>query len=351
MSELFEYKQAMDGLHYTDEQKKILAEQALRAAEREVSRRRKPVWRTALIAAAVAAVLMVGAGATGVLKSAVDALSPIFGGNASQTQVIDKIGRPIGASATDNGVTITADAIIGDTYNAAIVYTIRRDDGTPLLPEGTDARSLLMGGFSGTRLKVTGGSHGSAWFVDEVPGDDTIQLVQTISADMPITKGAATAEFEDLRGWDDAAGEAVTLIEGHWKFRFDVDYEDSSVTLGGGETFQQSGMTFTVDSVSVSPVAVKVDYTVDSEVRWSDAPSGRESEEDSRQMERYFENVEILLTKKDGTVIDMSSSGGGIRPDHGVTVCDKGEVFEEIIPLEELESISVGGIVYPISAA
>ena len=330
MSELFEYKQTMDGLHYTDEQKKLLAEQALRAAGQAAPRRRKPVWRTALIAAAVAAVLMVGAGATGVLKSAVDSLSPIFGGSAAQTEVIDKIGRPIGASDTDNGVTITADAIIGDTYNAAIVYTIRRDDGTPLLPEGTDARSLLMGGFSGTRLKVTGGSHGSAWFVDEVPGDDTIQLVQTISADMPITKGAATAEFEDLRGWDDAAGEAVTL--------------------GGGETFQQSGMTFTVDSVSVSPVAVKVDYTVDSEVRWSDAPSGRESEEDSRQMERYFENVEILLTKKDGTVIDMSTSGGGIRPDHGVTVCDKGGVFDEIIPLEELESISVGGIVYPISA-
>ena len=67
-------------------------------------------------------------------------------------------------------------------------------------------------------------------------------------------------------------------------------------------------------------------------------------------MERYFENVEILLAKKDGTVIDMSNSGGGIRPDHGVTVCDKGGVFDAIIPLEELESISVGGIVYPISA-
>ena len=150
--------------------------------------------------------------------------------------------------------------------------------------------------------------------------------------------------------WDDAAGEAVTLIEGHWKFRFDVDYEDSSVTLGGGETFTQNGMTFTVDSVSVSPVAVKVDYTVDSEVQWSDAPSGQVPEEDRIQMERYFENVEILLTKKDGTVIDMSNSGGGIRPDHGVTVCDKGDVFDEIIPLEELESISVGGIVYPIPA-
>ena len=349
MSELFEYKQAMDGLRYTDEQKKILAEQALRAAGQAAPRRRKPVWRTALIAAAVAAVLMVGAGATGVLKSAVDALSPIFGGNASQTQVIDKIGRPIGASDTDNGVTITADAIIGDTYNAAIVYTIRRDDGTPLLPEGANEKGLTMGGFGGTDLHIRGGCHGSAWFVDEVPGDDTIQLVETFSADVPISHCTATAEFEDLRGWDEAAGEPVTLIEGRWKFRFDVDYEDTSVTLGGGETFTQNGMTFTVDSVSVSPVAVKVDYTVDSEVQWSDAPSGREPEEDRIQMERYFENVEILLTKTDGTVIDLSSSGGSLNPENGVTVCDKGEVFDEILPLEDLESICVGGIAYPIS--
>lgn len=350
MNELFEYRQAMDGLHYTDEQKKTLAQQALRAAEQAAPRRRTPVWRTALIAAAVAAVLMVGAGATGVLKSAVDALSPIFGGSAAQTEVIDKIGRPIGASATDNGVTITADAIIGDTYNAAIVYTIRRDDGTALLPEGTDARSLLVGGFGFANLPVRGGSHGSSWFIADENDSSAIQMVQTITADVPISSCTATAEFEDLCVWDDAAGECVPAVEGHWKFRFDVDYEDSSVTLGGGETFTQDGMTFTVDSVTVSPIAVNVDYTVDSEVRWSDAPSGRENAEDSRQMERYFENVEILLTKKDGTVIDMSSSGGGIRPDHGVTVCDKGEVFEEIIPLEELESISVGGIVYPISA-
>ena len=108
--------------------------------------------------------------------------------------------------------------------------------------------------------------------------------------------------------------------------------------------------TFTVDAITVSPVAVKVDYAVDSEVVWSNAPSGRQDPEDSRQMERYFENVEILLTKTDGTVIDMTNSGGSIRPEHGITVCDKGEVFDEIIPLEELASISVGGVVYPISA-
>ena len=351
MNELFEYRQAMDGLHYTDEQKKTLAQQALRAAEQAAPRRRRPVWRTALIAAAVAAVLMVGAGASGVLKSAAEAFAPIFGGSAAQTEVIDKIGHPIGAGDTDNGVTITADAIIGDTYNAAIVYTIRRDDGTALLPEGTDARSLLVGGFGFANLPVRGGSHGSSWFIADENDSSAIQMVQTITADVPISSCTATAEFEDLCVWDDAAGESVPAVEGHWKFRFDVDYEDSSVTLGGGETFTQNGMTFTVDAITLSPVAVKVDYTVDHEVQWSDAPSGRLPAEDSRQMERYFENVEILLTKTDGTVIDLSASGGSLKPENGVTVCGKGQVFEDLLPLEELGSIRVGAIVYPISGS
>ena len=107
-------------------------------------------------------------------------------------------------------------------------------------------------------------------------------------------------------------------------------------------------MTFTVDSISVSPVAVKVDYTVDSEAVWINASSGKQSPEDSRQMQRYLENVEILLTKTDGTIIDLSNTGGSIKPGNGVTVCSKSQVLEEILPLEELESISVGGVVYPI---
>ena len=348
MDNLFEYRRDMDSLRFTEEQKATLTAQVSQAAGQErKSTRRRPVGRIALVAAALGAVLVVGAGATGVLKPAVDAFSGIFGGGAAQTEVIDKIGRPIGAGDTDKGVTITADAIIGDEYNAAIVYTISRDDGTALLPEGIGPRNLLMGGTGGADLNIFGGSHGSAWFVDEDPGDNTIQMVQTISADKPIIGTTATAEFDGLYRWDDAAGERVAVVEGRWKVRFDVDYADSSVTLDG-KAFQQDGMTFTVDSISVSPVAVKVDYTVDSEAVWSNASSGKQSPEDSRQMQRYLENVEILLTKTDGTVIDLSNTGGSIKPGNGVTVCSKSQVLEEILPLEELESISVGGVVYPI---
>jgi hypothetical protein len=147
MSNRFEYKDAMNALHYTDEQKALLAAQAVQAvqsAHRAERRARRPLLRTALIAACLTAALAVTAGATGVLKSAAEAFAPIFGGSAAQTEIIDKIGYPVGASDTAGGVTITADAVLGDQYNAAIVFTITRDDGTALLPAGTEDAMLLV---------------------------------------------------------------------------------------------------------------------------------------------------------------------------------------------------------------
>ena len=94
---------------------------------------------------------------------------------------------------------------------------------------------------------------------------------------MPINDCTATGAFEDICKWDEATGEAVPVIEGKWKVKFEMAYEDSSVSLGSGETFAQGGMTFTIDSITLSPVAYKVDYTVDSEAVWSDsaAAAGR----------------------------------------------------------------------------
>ena len=348
MNSQFEYKTAMDALRYTDEQKALLAEHAAQAARKAQARSHRPLLRTALIAACLTAALAVTAGATGILKSAGEAFAPIFGGSAAQTEIIDKIGYPIGASDTAGGVTITADAILGDAYNPAIVFTITRDDGTALLPAGTEDAMLLVRG-GGADLNIPGGTHGGSWFVDEDPADNTVQLIQTISADVPLNDCTATAKFDDLWMWDEESGEAVPFAEGTWKLRFDVQYEDASVTLGGGETFTQAGMTFTIDAVTVSPVAFKVDYTVDSEVQWSDSGSGRQSEADTREMQRYFENVEVLLTRTDGSVMDLSSTGGSISPENGTTVCSKTGFFPEIIPMEEIECISVGGVAFPLA--
>lgn len=350
MNRQCDYQRTLDSLHFTPEQKSDIARRALQAAQEQQSRTRRPIRRTVLIAAAAVLVLAVGtAGATGILKSAAEVFAPIFGGSAAQTEIIDKIGYPVGASDTDNGVTVTADAVMGDAYNAVIVYTISRDDGTRLLPEDITGEMLLVHG-NGTDLSILGGSHGSSYFVVEDPAASSIQMVETVSADKPINDCTATGVFENLYKWDEEAGEAVPIIEGKWRLKFEMTYEDSSVTLSGGETFTQDGMTFTIDSITLSPVAMKVDYTADEEVVWSGNESGRQSDEDAEQMARYMENVEILLTRTDGTVMDLSSSGGSISPEDGTTVCSKSQVFSEIIPMEEMASISVGGVVFPIQA-
>lgn len=351
MSDLFDYKKEMSELRFTETQKKALAEAAASAAG-GAAKRRRPVFRAALIAAAMAMVLAAGASAAGILPAPADIFAPLFGGSVAQTEVIDKIGHPIGASDSCNGITITADAIMGDEYNAVIVYTISRDDGERFFPEGEnlDSRMLVMGGFGGASW-AKGGSHGGAWFVDEDPSDDRIQLVETVSSDVPLTRGTANAEFEDLRCMDPEADRDEILYPGKWKLRFEVDYEDCSVHLGGGETVSQDGLNFTIDEVSVSPIAVRVAYTADLAVVWdSMASSGQQSAEDARQAQRYLENIEILLTKTDGTVVDLSGSGGGITPDYEANIsrCTKGQVFDEIIPLEDMASLTVGGVTYEI---
>ena len=173
MNSQFEYQESLNSLRFTDEQKEAIARRAAEAARQQTRQarpaHRRPVRRMALVAAAAVLVLAMGtAGATGILRSAVEVFSPLFGGAHAQTEIIDKIGYPVGASDTDNGVTVTADAVMGDAYNAVIVYTISRDDGTALLPEGTSGDMLLVRG-NGTDLNVLGGSHGGSRFVEEDP--------------------------------------------------------------------------------------------------------------------------------------------------------------------------------------
>lgn len=348
MNDLFDYKKEMSALRFTEEQKERLAKAAASAAQGR-ARDRRPVFRAALIAAVMAVVLAVGSSAAGILPAPIDIFAPLFGGAVAQTEVIDKIGHPIGASDTDNGITISADAIMGDEYNAVIVYTISRDDGERFFPEGRDLdiTMLNVGGFGGASW-VKGGVYGTAWFVDDDPEDNKIQMVEAASSDVPMTKGTARVEFRDLRYLDPGTRQMETIYPGKWKLRFEVDYEDCAVHLGGGETFSQDGLNFTIDAVSVSPLAVKADYTVDTEVRWSGTESGRESDEDAETARHYMRDVEILITKTDGTVYEVTESGGSIRPEDGVTRCTKGRVFEEIVPLEDMASLSVGGVTYEI---
>lgn len=334
MNGLFEYRSKLDHLHFTSGQKASLTAKVRDAAGKETPARR-PLRRTAILAV-TAAVALTSGGAVFATGQAGKLFAPVFG--TSQTEIVNKIGHPIGAEATDDGITVTADAVIGDKHNACIIYTVKRTDGSPLgLPKGLPTEYLSFEQ-SDCGLHGSEGSHGVAWFTD---GDDgSVRYVETVSADGTMKAGRASAKFSKLRYYDPDTKKAVTLSDGNWKLSFQADYEDSSLTLPAGEDFTVDGRDFTITEINISPVAIYVQYKTDGRVDLrTDAADGREPWETAR----CLDDVSIVLKKKDGSILDLTKLGGSINPAEKETVCTKSGVYREIIPIEDIESISVGG--------
>ncbi len=350
------YRQSLDELHFTREGKNAMVDR-LTAGEGRGGGKVRSIRRTVTVGVAAALLMTMGVGAAVTLTPAGEVFASVFGGAPAQTEILDRMGVPIGASDTADGVTITADAIIGDTYSYAVVYSIARDDGQPLAEDltplgGTDGPLPLTFDQSDTFVGMLGGSHGTAYFYDADPADNAIQYVEMMTADTPIEPGTATATFQNLylRGKD--IQDRTLLAEGKWKIRFQFDFPDSGVSLDAGQTFQLSGMEATLDGVTLSPLSIQVDYTVWEELVWDhqDQADGQMGEHDREQSYRFFESLPVTVNFTDGTALDLTGNGGGIRPEDGKTVCQKGRVFEEILDLSTVESVTVGDITLPVEA-
>ena len=350
------YRQSLDELHFTREENNAWGDR-LRAGAGRGGGKVRSIRRTVTVGVAAALLMTMGVGAAVTLTPAGEVFASIFGDSPAQTEIMDRMGVPIGASDTADGVTITADAIIGDTYSYAVVYSIARDDGQPLAEdltplEGTDGTLPLTFDQSDTFIRMLGGSHGSAYFYDADPTDAAIQYVVMMTMDTPIEPGTATATFQNLYLCSEDARDRTLLAEGNWKIRFQFNFPDSGVSLDAGQTFQLSGMEATLDGVTISPLSIQVDYTVWEELVWDhqDQADGQMGEHDREQSYRFFESLPVAVNFTDGTALDLSGNGGGIRPEDGKTVCQKGRVFEEILDLSTVESVTVGDITLPVEA-
>ena len=350
------YRQSLDELHFTREEKNAMVDR-LTAGEGRGGGKVRSIRRTVTVGVAAALLMTMGVGAAVTLTPAGEVFASIFGDSPAQTEILDRMGVPIGASDTADGVTIAADAIIGDTYSYAVVYSIARDDGQPLAEDltplgGTDGPLPLTFDQSDTFVGMLGGSHGTAYFYDADPADNAIQYVEMMTADTPIEPGTATAPFQNLYLRGEDIQDRNLLAEGRWKIRFQFQFPDSGVSLEAGQTFQLNGMEATLDRVAISPLSIQVGYTVWEELVWDhqDQADGQMGEHDREQSYRFFESLPVTVNFTDGTALDLSGNGGGIRPEDGKTVCQKGRVFEEILDLSTVESVTVGDITLPVEA-
>lgn len=336
------YRESMNELRFSPQQKQEMIDQLMNQSVRPPRGRAIPLRRICAlgVAAALAGALCLGAAASGVLKPAAQAFGTVFGTAPAQTEIIDRIGRPLDARATVDGVTVQADAIIGDTYSYAIVYSIYREDGQPITadpdPNRDGALALRFGDWD-TDVGHMGGMHGTAWFFNEDPADNAVQFVQLLTADAPLEPGTATVHLTDLK--QGIGEDAALLAEGSWELRFDFAFEDSSLELPGGQSFTVNGASAVLNSVAVSPLSLRIDYTVETGLSSS---SGTADSAPTPQP--------VFLTLTDGSRIDLTGFGGGVRPEGDSLRCELSGVFDQILPLDTIESITIGEVTLPVNS-
>ena len=356
------YNSALNELRFSEEAKSRMVDRLMAAAEQPEQpvtiHRVRRFPRIAAVGVAAALVLSIGAGATGVFKSASDAFAGVFGPTAD-TEIIDQIGHPIGASDTSNGVTVTADAILFDGYNYLISYTLEKEDGSAFdctKNPDTGLYDLYWKRSDSTIGRGVDGASGSSYFYDENPSDNAIQYVETMSYNDAVqTGGTVKITLHDLQEFSNDGTES-TLVKGTWSLKLKLDAGNSAKELPAGQTIEVNGLSASVDKVVISPIGYHVVYTVDGEATFDtlydengeEIPqeSGREPAGVCSTWESYA--AKLLVTKTDGTVLDFSDCGGSMDPHDGKTVCTRQGTFDTILPLDEVASVTIGDTTIPV---
>lgn len=370
-----DYRHALEHISFTDNAKQHMANsiaQSVASSDAATAQsnfngtRRKPriarhpVRTVARIAAvtAVLAIVIGGAGtamATGVLPLPSDMLSDIFDGPASQTEIIDRIGRPVGASCSNNGVTVTADAIMGDKDMVTIAYTLTFDDPAALKKLSEPGENGTIAGSVDGNVYVDGehGGQGQSWLIDKNPNDSSIQYFAQFSVESPGLMGRTVRTHINSLVVPRAAKELPEykkILTGPWDLKFQLNYEDTSVTIPAPKSVNFNGTKATIQEATVSCVGVSVRYNIDRSIE-HDNNSGKMSQNMEESMDAVG-NIPLIVTFKDGHVEDATSHSGYFanKLDNGTTDVHKTWPFSQVCDTDKIASVQIGDTVIPMNS-
>lgn len=370
-----DYRHALEHISFTDNAKQHMANsiaQSVASSDAATAQsnfngtRRKPriarhpVRTVARIAAvtAVLAIVIGGAGtamATGVLPLPSDMLSDIFDGPASQTEIIDRIGRPVGASCSNNGVTVTADAIMGDKDMVTIAYTLTFDDPAALKKLSEPGENGTIAGSVDGNVYVDGehGGQGQSWLIDKNPNDSSIQYFAQFSVESPGLMGRTVRTHINSLVVPRAGKELPEykkILTGPWDLKFQLNYEDTSVTIPAPKSVNFNGTKATIQEATVSCVGVSVRYNIDRSIE-HDNNSGKMSQNMEESMDAVG-NIPLIVTFKDGHVEDATSHSGYFanKLDNGTTDVHKTWPFSQVCDTDRIASVQIGDTVIPMNS-
>lgn len=292
--------------------------------------KRKPRIRLFPIAACLIMILLtVTARAEMVSGYVSNLLAPLYGG--AQTELADHIGVPVDASATVGDYTLTADAVIGDRNNIAVVYALTRNDGG-LIPEGTHFEE-----HSNSIWRNTGG--GSIHY--ELNEDGTkLQIVEKWTCSSSLFQIRNTdVIFSNLIIYEGPDKADTPLCGGSWELKFTIR-EDTTIKIpvNDREVIGSAGNQYQIHEILISPIGVHMELT---------APNSHINGVTNTPIMPDF-SVSVVLS--DDTIIELKDAtrGGGGNLEDATFNADYGSMYEQPIQLENIKALIICDTTFPV---
>lgn len=344
-----EYIGEMEKIRFSEKEKERLITGVMSTSQ--VSRSSgKRVWssisRRGVAAACLAGGILLagvaGASAAGLLKPVADVFTEVFGLTDNNREVAEEMGVSLGTSAVSHGIRVTADAVLTDPHSYAIVFSVERENGKPLLPEDGNAsqsdtwdfKEFEEENFSDHDEEFTWGSFHS---YDEDPEDASIQYVVMMTySGRQEGKDGFTVCLRDLCHYTGNYTGKDWEVRGKWKLH--IPYEssvDSAVTLAQGESLTIGDSDMTIENITLSPMTGHISV-------WAPRNAQRDAVDSLKPLLRS----QIELELKNGKKIRLENQGV-IDTSDGVR-CTFAACFDTLIPLSDMKLIRINDVEWPV---
>ncbi len=291
---------------------------------------KKKVWAFSIACVFILAMASVSIASIAMDKSFLDFFQPQ---KQEQVDTLNQANAALTAEATDNGLTVKMRQVIGDAHNMYVMFDVIAPEGMVL-----DKDQYL---FVSPFVTVDGANSLGYHFemLDEDPTDNQISMILVLNAREELVGKTANlnlTDFATYKPYDPEAenqtggeqesgqeeayvlqgegGEAPpttnvddvydVLVKGQWKLSFKLNYENLSQTTVLNEKIDLFGGECTMKTLDISPIAVTLVIEGDSIKKHGEQPPAMDGSED------FFDK--LVVTLKDGTVVDISSGGSSM---------------------------------------
>jgi len=258
-------------------------------------------------------------------------ISNYLGIEAQNSEALSGGGMNVDVRDENGGVAIKAVQTIGDGTNIYILFDVTAPEGQKIYPEsGFDMIYLRVGN---ALDGPTGMGYNCNMIEDDNPDDNKATFLLAMDANKKINDKKISVKFENLRHYMIGSGEMITDVPGDWELEWKLDYKDISTKYRIGKDLTVNEGTVSVDSISVSPIALNVRISGSCVKEYDLAP--RDPQEG--------ELIRITaITLKDGTVLtqeDASSWSNAINGSEYVLNMQ----MKKLLDVAQVKSVSLNG--------